>query len=359
LAVPLCGLLLLTGWAHAADPVPDERCTAPSVEQCVQWCRDQHPGAAAQAERLACLDALAPAHPGPADSTPPVGAAPPDAGQAASLADTPLRRLWSEPNTIGFQPYQQSYLLVTDTDDPNNAPTSANPVDRVPFTHDLQHAQIKFQFSLKAVLLPEKVIGHDDSVWFGYTQQSYWQAFDAGNSRPFTESNYEPELIFSHSFAPDAASASGWSPVFLNLGLQHQSNGQSDPRSRSWNRAYAQLGMNDRISAEESLAILVRPWWRFKEDPAGDNNPDITHYLGFGDLECLYWRGNQLLSVLLRARALQADLSTPLLFMNDGKPKARALQLHLQLFTGYGESLIDYNQRHTTIGLGVSVPYGL
>jgi len=250
--------------------------------------------------------------------------------------------------------------MFTYTNVPDNAPYSPNPTNRVPASYDLQRGEGKFQFSLKTLVLPSNTLlfGERDSLWLAYTQQSYWQIFDAAHSRPFRESNYEPELIYSRRLGSLQPSGLGWQPAFANLGFVHQSNGQSDPRSRSWNRVYAQLGFVQRWSGEKSLALMLRPWWRVPESAANDNNPDIGHYLGHGDVECQYWHGQQLLTVLARSRALQVDYSTPLLLLDPRSPKEQSLQLHLQLFTGYGESLIDYNQRHTTLGVGFSVPYG-
>jgi phospholipase A1 len=298
------------------------------------------------AQRAVAQPATSPA----AEAAPPVPVA--DVG-------TPLERLWKEPDGVGFMPYRQSYVMFTQTSSPDDAPTSGNPDNNVPYSYGLQHTEVKFAFSLKAMAVSSSILGHHNSVWFAYTQQSYWQALDAAHSRPFIESNYEPELIFSHRFGDAPAPGSGLQPFFLNLGAVHQSNGQSDPRSRSWNRLTAQLGLVDRLSDHRSLALLIRPWYRIRESAADDNNPDITHYLGHGDLEALYWSGDNTVSLLARIRSLQADFSTPLLFLNEGTSKRNSLQLHLQLFTGYGESLIDYRQRHTTFGLGVSVPYGL
>jgi phospholipase A1 len=45
---------------------------------------------------------------------------------------------------------------------------------------------------------------------------------------------------------------------------------------------------------------------------------------------------------------MQLDWATPLL---DSLGAAR---LHVQLSSGYGETLIDYNHKQTTIGIGVS-----
>jgi phospholipase A1 len=45
---------------------------------------------------------------------------------------------------------------------------------------------------------------------------------------------------------------------------------------------------------------------------------------------------------------VQLDWATPV------SNSLGALKLHVQLTSGYGETLIDYNHRQTTIGVGVS-----
>ena len=81
----------------------------------------------------------------------------------------------------------------------------------------------------------------------------------------------------------------------LNLGVVHQSNGRSDPYSRSWNRVYAQFGLE-----KGEFSLLVRPWIRLREDPVTDNNPDIRQYMGSGDVRAIWHDGKQTYSVLGR-----------------------------------------------------------
>jgi phospholipase A1/A2 len=364
--VAVAGLIAgLSGPARPADPVSSEHCAAQGFEQCIQWCREHYPGQQQREQRFACFDAAEQPRARGVAANPPTdasaaAAAPspePPTANAAQRPRTAQQGLWEPSSEGGFKAYRQSYVLFTQTEQPNDQPTSPNPNNRVAAPGRLHRGEAKFQFSFKAPVVSKGLLGAANSLWFGYTQQSYWQILDAANSRPFRESNYEPELIFSHRFAQPEAPVYGLRPLFLNFGAVHQSNGQSEPRSRSWNRVYAQLGMVGRLGDERSYALLARPWFRIRESPDSDDNPDVGRYLGHGDLELLFWSGRESFSLQARIRSLQADLSMPVPLIG-GRRGNQSLQLHLQLFTGYGESLIDYNQRHTTFGLGFSVPYG-
>ena len=362
-AAVLALALTIASPARAQDAPLPAACTAATVAACVQWCSDRYPGSAQRDQRHACFDGAERLPAGQPVRPPPVGAVQPG-GMATAAVDrpdirTPLERLWTEPDGVGFLPYRQNYVMFTQTSRPDDAPQSGNPANSVPYTYGLQHTEVKFAFSMKAMVVSSSILQHHNSIWFAYSQQSYWQALDAAHSRPFIESDYQPELVFSHRFGDALADRRGLQPLFVNLTLVHQSNGQSDPRSRSWNRITGQLALVDRLGDDHSLALLVRPWYRIREPVASDNNPDIGHYLGHGDVEAIYWNGDNTLSLLARIRSVQLDFSTPLLFLNEGKPKKNSLQFHVQVFTGYGESLIDYRQHHTSFGLGVSVPYGL
>jgi phospholipase A1 len=144
----------------------------------------------------------------------------------------------------------------------------------------------------------------------------------------------------------------------LNLGYVHQSNGRGTDFSRSWNRVYAQFGLEQRLRSDLQQALLVRPWVRVKENPAKDDNQDITDYYGYGDIVyvlksptatlTLTGRGNP----STRKGAAQIELS----YRPDGIANYLGpLGFYFQAFTGYGESLIDYNWRQTTFGVGLSL----
>lgn len=265
---------------------------------------------------------------------------------------------WNPYQENALTTYKQNYLLPLDTSsNPNNAPTSPNPNNQVPFSYPLNNKEVKFQFSVKTKL-GSWGSNHTNTLWMAYTQQSFWQIFDTSHSRPFRESNYQPEVIYSKRFLSENQD-NQFHRRILNAGIVHQSNGQPDPRSRSWNRLYVQPGFEKDFAGGGKLIVLPRLWLRiFQEtNPLENDNPDITHYLGYGDIEVRYLGDmKQQYSILARIRSLQVDLAFPL---NKVLPviERSDLNAHFQYFTGYGESLIDYNQRHNSWGIGISLPY--
>ncbi|MCV4593474.1 phospholipase A, partial [Escherichia coli] len=85
----------------------------------------------------------------------------------------------------------------------------------------------------QSVLLP-----HAD-LWLGYTQQSLWQVWNPSESAPFRNTDYEPEVIYVVPVPEGLARLpGGWRWSMAQAGVAHQSNGQSEPLSRSWNRVY-------------------------------------------------------------------------------------------------------------------------
>ncbi|HET7261041.1 MAG TPA: phospholipase A [Casimicrobiaceae bacterium] len=243
--------------------------------------------------------------------------------------------------------HNPNYVILRHADRVDATPSSpTHPWTQAP--EDIDREELKFQVSFKA-----RVWQSADralATWLGYTQQSNWQVFNAPQSRPFRETDYEPEIMLVTQ--PDLPVAGNWRWQLFNLGFVHQSNGRSDPESRNWNRVYGQLGLEDDRFGDGRLALFVRPWLRIHESSTKDDNPDITDYLGYGDVTLLWRRGGQTLTITGRGNARTGKGA---LELEWSAPAVGPFRVYLQAFTGYGESLIDYNFRQTTFGVGFSL----
>lgn len=324
----LLGTVALT---HAAEPADWEACSAISADN----------------ERLACYDVLA-GRPSPTPQPPP-GAVVADA-QSGLLSS--LSRHWelddaAKQGAFLFRAHRPNYFLpLKYSSAPNEQPfASAFPQD----DPRLKSVETEVQLSFKVKGM-QGVFGNDDlDLWFGYTVTSFWQAYNSDYSAAFRETNYEPEMMW---VVRTDYSLAGFRGRFVNLGLVHQSNGRSAGLSRSWNRVYAQFGFE-----RDKLALLVRPWYRLPESGA-DDNPDIEDYLGYGDLQAIYTSGRNTWSLLLRNNFQRHD-NRGALKLGWSFPLRSRLRGYVEYFSGYGESLIDYNHRQQTIGLGVSLTGGI
>jgi phospholipase A1 len=235
-----------------------------------------------------------------------------------------------------------NYLLIANQSNAtNDRPFRAY----LPDGYQSKHVELTYQLSFKAKLL-EGIANTPIDLWAGYTQQSFWQAYARTESSPFRETNYQPEVI---AVLPINKQIGDVTVRFASLGLVHQSNGQSATLSRSWNRFYGQLGLES-----GNLGVTARVWKRLDNAKSDNDNPDITDFLGHGDVRITYRDNGFEYSAMVRRNfdthhgAVQAGVAFPL---------AVNLKGYAQLFSGYGQSLIDYNYAQKSLGVGVLMDF--
>jgi phospholipase A1 len=331
--------------------------------------------------RLACFDELARQHTAPAPAPVPTLAT-----AAAALPEVPpqpvavalaiaaeqgckdtryseFSRFWeletgSDCGTFGIRGYRPISLSVAQGSNVNDQPSSPSAGHTASSAVDYRRTENRIQLSVRTKiakgLLTNHAAGLSDSLWFGYTQQSYWQLFSPELSRPFRSTDHEPELVYV--YPSTLALPFEWKLRYTGLGLVHQSNGQSLPLSRSWNRVYLMAGLEQ----ADTWRVQARAWKRIPESNGNDDNPDISELIGRAELLTAWnmdrnntligtWRSNlhRDSKGSLRLEWLRA--------LDNGDGHKSALRLHTQLFTGYGDSLIDYNRRRTVFSVGLSL----
>lgn len=197
-------------------------------------------------------------------------------------------------------------------------------------------------------------------LYFAYSQKMFWQLYDKAGSRPIRENDYNPEFFLD---VPQR-----WGLDLWRFGLwEHESNGGAagydaagNPvnRSRSWNRVYV---YGEQAVVPEVLRLAAKLWAvtdRRDRDTTsfGADNPDIQDYLGWGEVYAeLGGRAAGATVLLRRGRLsgtatwrLEAWLGAERLFGVESSAAA-----YLQAFSGYGDSLIDYDRKVRRIALGV------
>ena len=270
----------------------------------------------------------------------------------AAAAYTPLSQMYdldaNDPHGIlTVREHNPMYLMPAwYNSSPNYAPSSpTRGVASQERFSDQKRIETKMQVSFKSKIAEDLFKSRAD-LWFGYTQKSDWQIYNQGRrSAPFRNTDYEPEIFITQP----VKSRLPWGGRLrmLGVGFAHQSNGQSRPESRSWNKVYAMAGME-----WGKLTVIPRVWMRLFDSSGEDNdNPDLTKYLGYGDVKLQYRLNDKHnFSTTLRYNpksgygAAEAAYTFPI----KGK-----LQGVVRGFHGYGESLIDYNHKQSGIGFGL------
>ncbi|MEJ2467518.1 MAG: phospholipase A [Campylobacterales bacterium] len=223
--------------------------------------------------------------------------------------------------------------------------------------------EAELQLSFRLDFFPN-LLGLDEIYSAAYTQRSFWQLYAA--SAPFRETNYQPEVFVTFPVRTDVV------PVkTLSFGFAHQSNGQGNiteqdfsdvnlseaehealapylrNRSRSWNYLWGSA-----VFQFGSVFTEFKLWHRIP-DEGQDDNPDLVDYLGHGSLQFMLPYGKSITTLKLRQNvetgkgAQELSWSYPVTSQED-------VYLYVKGFSGYGESLIDYDHYVTKFSVGFS-----
>ena len=240
-----------------------------------------------------------------------------------------------QPYLMNVGPYEPMYFLV-----------GTNP------------EQSKFQLSFKYRFFnPETSFARSSpflqGLHFGYTQTSFWDL--ASDSAPFSDTSYKPELfwISPNIFDGKKSMLKG---LFLQTGIEHESNGRGGEFSRSTNYLYVKpITMFFDSANGYGLELSSKIWTYFENDD--ETNPDLSDYRGYFDIETKFSKSDSyVIRSLFRwaeqGTSVQFDVSYPLhrLF-----PQNLDIYLYFQYVNMLAEGLLDYEDRTEAFRIGLSI----
>jgi len=254
---------------------------------------------------------------------------------------------------FGLKTFHDNYLL----------PFGYREGEYASYTPSDQYTNIEaeLQLSFRLDLFPN-LLGLHETYSAAYTQRSFWQVY--APSAPFRETNYQPEIFVTFPLLLFKVPVKA-----LSVGFAHQSNGQGNitkldlsdanlssddgvtpyfrNRSRSWNYLWSEA-----VFQTGSVFTELKLWYRIK-DRGEDDNPDLTDYIGHGSVRLIWPYGKSLTTLLLRQNFVTGRGAQQLAWSYPFSNKENVFW-YVKAFTGYGESLIDYDNYVTKFAVGFS-----
>jgi outer membrane phospholipase A len=199
----------------------------------------------------------------------------------------------------------------------------------------------RFQLSFKYRMFDRELGWGRDQPWltgfyFAYTQTSVWNLSE--DSMPFVDTSYRPSFFWQWRRTDDKTWIDG-----LRLGFEHESNGKEGTDSRSVNTLFLRPEWHFQFADGKILEFTPKLYAYLDKEA----NPDIEDYRGYVDWRARYGDRGRIFGAMAR-------------FGNSGKgsltldwfERTRVLGMgpvsgyvYVQYFTGYGESLLTYNQQ--------------
>lgn len=202
---------------------------------------------------------------------------------------------------------------------------------------DKYNSDAKFQISV-IQRLTNSILPFKTYLFLTYTQLAVWDVFQ--ESFPFRDINFNPTvglgkpLIYNNRYLGD-----------ISLQLEHESNGKDGDASRSWNK----ISFSSQLKINRHWSYFGKLWIPFVD---GENNRDIVHYNGWGIFALTYNQKDKFnISFIVNHRPglFNANLALNVsyrLFKEENQ------YLFFQVYNGYGENLLNYNQFSQRFRLG-------
>lgn len=205
---------------------------------------------------------------------------------------------------------------------------------------DKMNSDVKFQISL-SIRLTNATLPWGTYLYLFYTQKTFWNVFQ--NSMPMRDLNFNPGI--------------GWTKPFfsknryigkMTLILEHESNGRDGVESRSWNR----IALAGSAIVNDWLMVHAKYWIPIVD---GENNRDLLYYAGLFQMGFTLssrdkrWQGGMTF-VKRKGNFFNWNTIAEVSWRVDKKAN---VNLFAQYYNGYGENLLDYNQFHSRLRVGL------
>ncbi len=240
----------------------------------------------------------------------------------------------AEQNPLSITLYRPTYILPFYY---TGSPYQVVYYGNTPNEQSIMHEELKAQMSVMVPIFRQLFWNPNASLGIAYTQLNYWQVY--ASSQYFREVNYEPEIFIQNHFRRN------W---LARVSLDHQSNGRGGTLERSWNRAIGTV----EFSGEHWIASIKAWSLIFKSQSSNVHNPHIAHFLGYDNFLFSYQIKKATLS--LEAQNIESGFSRGFVQATISYPILKHISVYVQYFNGYGQSLIEYDHRTQSAGIGIA-----
>ena len=186
-------------------------------------------------------------------------------------------------------------------------------------------------------------------VYFSYTSTVLWDT--KNDSSPLRDITFSPEVYYRYTHKHPAIAS-------IDTGYTHSSNGQDGDDSRGLNRLFVRFNNNIKLN-HIHLFLVTNVYATLSK---GAENQDISDYMGFWDTRMVMMNLFKHEQLTLGLNINSGENGLPFnrgSYMLDALYKIQYVDfnpyLYVQYFNGYGETILNYNQKSDKIRVGIAL----